>query len=103
MITVTVEKKHGAATLRAKVSAPTIERAVELAGGGARLVLPIDGTTFFAAVTAEGVDYAAMTTEQVEVAHEAGLPGAYEAYLERLKVDLGEEAFEVYALENCLV
>ena len=105
MITVTVEKRYGAngdTKVRARISAITIERAVEMAGEGARLVLPIDGEAFFAPV-AEGIDYAAMSREDVEAAHEAGLPGSHDAYLDALKDDLGEERFEVYALENCLI
>ena len=48
MITVTVERKRGAFTARVKVSAESIERAVEIAGAlagadSARVVFPIDG------------------------------------------------------------
>ncbi|MBA3390267.1 MAG: hypothetical protein H0U02_13035 [Rubrobacter sp.] len=103
MVTVTMKKSYGATTLRAKVSAPTIERAVEIAGPGARVEFPIDTETFFAPVDNEGINYAAMTAEEVEEANEAGLPGAHAAYLDALKDDLGEEAFEGYALENCLI
>lgn len=93
MITVTVEKTCGAASIRARVSAPTIERAVVMAGDGARLVLPIDGTTFFAPVTAEGIDFGAMNYEQIEAAVDAGLSGAYGAWLDRLmdQIDLIEK------------
>jgi hypothetical protein len=107
MITVTVEKRYGAATVRARVSAPTIERAVELASsygiGEARVVFPIDGETFRAPVTREGIDFETLSLDELELALEAGLPGAYEAYLEALKDDLGEQGFEDYALENYLV
>lgn len=115
MITVTIEKRYGAATVHARVSAPTIERAVEIAGPNARVRFPIEGETFFAPergypadrrgrpVVAEGVDYGAMTYEQVEEAYEAGLPGAHEAYLDLLRDDMGAEAFETHAAENCLV
>ncbi len=103
MITVTVEKKYGATTIHAKISAHTIERAVELAGPNAHVEFPINGEAFFASIRAEGIDYSSMSPEQLEVAYEADLPGAHEAYLNVLKDDLGEEAFEVYAIENCLV
>ena len=96
MITVTVEKRYGAATVRAKVSAPTIERAVEIAGEGARLVLPIKGETFFAPVEKEGIDFGAMTNDQVEAAVDAGLQDAYDAWLRRLmdQMDLVEASIE---------
>jgi len=103
MITVTMKKSYGATTLRAKVSAPTIERAVEIAGPGARVEFPVDGETYFAPVDNEGINYAAMTAEEVEEAYEAGLPGALEAWIECLKDDLGEEGFEIYAYENGLI
>ena len=54
MITVTVERKKGACTTRIKVSAESIERAVEIAGRGAdssRLLCPINGEEFFARPT----------------------------------------------------
>ena len=111
MITVTVEKSYGAngdTRMRARISAPTIERAVEIAGEGARLALPIEAETFFAArrgypVEKEGIDFERMSPEELEVAYEVGLPGAYEAYLDSLRSDMGEDAFELYALENCLL
>ena len=119
MITVNVELKTGpTTTLRLKVSAPTIERAVEIASScageagadsSARVLFPIDPETFFAPVgnptgkPAGGIDYAAMNREEIEGAYEAGLPGAYEAWIDLLKDDLGAEAFEAYARENALV
>ncbi len=105
MITVTVEKRYGAATVRARVSAPTIERAVQLAGPSARVVFPIDGETFFALVgnPGEGIDFASLSLDELEAAYEAGLPGAYAAYLGALADDMGPDAFEAYALENCLI
>ena len=57
MITVTVEQKRGACTSQVKVSAESIERAVEIVGRGAdsaRLVLPIDGDDFFVHAANEG-------------------------------------------------
>ena len=50
MITVTVEQKQGATTRRMKVSALSIERALEISGSGrpdtaARVVFPIDAET----------------------------------------------------------
>ena len=60
MITVNVELETGpTTTLCLKVSAPTIERAIEIASGfaseagadsSARVLFPIDGETFFAPV-----------------------------------------------------
>lgn len=118
MITVNVELKTGPTTRRLKVSAPTIERAIEIAtsfaseagaDSSARVLFPIDGEAFFASVgnpvgnPAGGIDYAAMNREEIESAYEAGLPGAYEAWINLLKDDLGAEAFEAYARENALV
>ena len=42
MIEVSVEKRHDAATVRFRVIAESIERAIELAGEDARVVFPID-------------------------------------------------------------
>jgi hypothetical protein len=55
---VTVEIHEGALTHRARVTAPSIERALKIAGGGkfgrkVRLVFPIDPEAFF---TPEGSD-----------------------------------------------
>ena len=52
MLCVTVEVREGAVTRRVRISAPSIERALELAGNGApgrrvRLLLPIDPEAFF--------------------------------------------------------
>jgi len=49
MIAVTVEKSYGAATVRVRVRAASIERALRLAGEGARVVFPIEAELFFAA------------------------------------------------------
>ena len=108
MITVTVEKRYGAGgatTIRARITAPTIERAVELAGPNSRVVFPIDANAFFAPASnpGEGIDYGAMTPEGIENAYEAGLPGAYEAWVDHLKDDLGADGFELYAYQNALV
>ena len=57
MIEVMVEKNCGAARAKARVRAASIERALHLAGGGARLVFPIAPEPFFAAEdAAEGVE-----------------------------------------------
>ena len=48
MITINVEKRYGSSTIRSSVTAPTIERALLLAGEGARVVFPIDSGAFFA-------------------------------------------------------
>ena len=52
MIRVTVEIREGALTHRTRVSAPSIERALKIAGGGkpgrrVSLVLPIEPEAFF--------------------------------------------------------
>jgi hypothetical protein len=46
MIEVSVEKRHGAATVRFGVIAGSIERAIELAGEDSRMVFPIDPERF---------------------------------------------------------
>ena len=48
MITLRVEKRYGNALVRSRVTATSIEGALELAGEGARVVFPIDGQAFFA-------------------------------------------------------
>ena len=52
MIRVTVEVREGALTYRVRVTAPSIERAIEIGGEGkpgrrVRLVFPIDPEVFF--------------------------------------------------------
>jgi hypothetical protein len=52
MICVTVEIREGSLTYRARVTAPSIERALKIVGGGkpgrrVRLVFPIDPEAFF--------------------------------------------------------
>ena len=49
MIAVTVEKRYGTATVRVRVRAASIERALQLAGEDARVEFPIDAQLFFAA------------------------------------------------------
>jgi hypothetical protein len=48
MISIRVVKRHGAVTVRSRVTAPSIERALEVAGEGAKVVFPIEGEEFFA-------------------------------------------------------
>jgi hypothetical protein len=48
MISIRVEKRRGEATVRFRVTAPSIERALEIAGEGVRVVFPVDGENFFA-------------------------------------------------------
>ena len=53
MICVTIEVRKGALTHRVRVTAPSIERALKMAGGGkpdrrVHLVLPIDPEAFLA-------------------------------------------------------
>ncbi len=79
MITVAVKRIHGAETVRASISAPSIEEAVRIAGEGTRLEFPIDGELFFAQqrghlAAKEGTDHASATPDGAETAHEAGLP-----------------------------
>ena len=52
MIRVTIEMREGAVTRRVRISAPSIERALKIAGSGTpgrrvRLLFPIDTETFF--------------------------------------------------------
>lgn len=57
MIALTVEKRCGTATARVRVRAASIERALRLAGEGARVVFPIDAQLFFADQnSAEGIE-----------------------------------------------
>ena len=57
MIAVTVEKSYGTGTARLRVRAASIERALRLAGEGARVVFPIEAELFFAAPDVqEGID-----------------------------------------------
>jgi hypothetical protein len=51
MIRVTVEVREGAVSRRVRVTAPSIERALEMMGADqreVRLIFPIDPETFFA-------------------------------------------------------
>lgn len=54
MITIRVRKRYGAATVESRVTAESIERALALAGPGARVVFPLDPKTFFAPSPANG-------------------------------------------------
>lgn len=110
-ITVTVEQQQdgpkGVTTRQMKVSAPSIERALQISGAGrpdteVRVVFPIDAEAFFAPVSNEGIHYTFMTPEEIQGAAEAGLPGAHDAWMELLKDDLSDEASEVYAREHTL-
>jgi len=57
MIAVMVEKSYGTATARVRVRAASIERALRLAGEGARVVFPIEAELYFAAQdTPEGIE-----------------------------------------------
>ncbi len=48
MITLRVEKRYGNTLVRSRVTATSIEGALERAGEGARVVFPIDAEAFFA-------------------------------------------------------
>lgn len=108
MIRVSIEQKQGPVARRVDVTAPSIVRALKLAGAddprtNVRVLSPTDDGRSFAPATDEGIDYEIMTPDEIEAAHEAGLPGAYEAWTDFLKDDLGGEGFEACALENGLV
>jgi hypothetical protein len=47
MITLRVEKRYSSTLIRSRLTATSIEGALELAGEGARVVFPIDGEAFF--------------------------------------------------------
>lgn len=66
MIKVTVERRYGAVTVRSRVTAPSIERALEIAGEGAILVLPIEPDAFFQMPGApQGVEKLSVSGESV--------------------------------------
>ncbi len=46
MVTLVVERRYGHTTMRARVSAPSIERALRLCGADARVVSSIDQEGF---------------------------------------------------------
>ena len=48
MVTVKIEKSYGAATIRSSITAPSIKRALKIAGPGAKVLFPLDPDTFFA-------------------------------------------------------
>ena len=84
MITVTIEQKKGAFTRRVRVTAPSIERALQISGGEAsageanatpaRVVFPIDGEAFFAPPAAsEGIDFGLAPNHEPPPAHDASL------------------------------
>ena len=57
MIAVTLQKSYGMTTAKLRVRAASIERALRLAGEGARVVFPIEAELFFAAQdTQEGIE-----------------------------------------------
>ncbi len=65
MITVSVEVRTGSSTRTVKVSAPSIRRALELAGGASpgvetRGLFPIDPDEFFAGPNKDAPDLAAL-------------------------------------------
>ena len=68
MIAVTVEKSYGTMTARWRVRAASIERALRLAGEGARVVFPIEAELFFAVPDAqEGIDELSPVGNEEEV------------------------------------
>jgi hypothetical protein len=52
MISIRVQRRRGNVTVRFRVTAPSIERALEIAGEGTRVVFPIDAEEFFTKATA---------------------------------------------------
>lgn len=57
MINVIVERRYGTASVRSRVTASSIKRAMQLAGEGASLVFPIDPQIFLGAAGApEGIE-----------------------------------------------
>jgi hypothetical protein len=48
MISIRVQKRYGHVTVHTRVTAPSIEQALEVAGEGAKVVFPINGEEFFA-------------------------------------------------------
>jgi len=48
MISIRVQKRHGTVIVHSRVTAPSIERALEVAGEGTKVVFPINGEEFFA-------------------------------------------------------
>lgn len=66
MVTVMIEKTYGSATVRASVTAPSIERALQVAGPRARVIFPLDPDLFFATDAAmESVEPAAMPADEL--------------------------------------
>jgi hypothetical protein len=69
MITITVVKSYVPATARARVTAASIERALQLAGEGARVEFPIDPEAFFTpADSAESIEEIATPAPAVAAA-----------------------------------
>jgi hypothetical protein len=48
MISIRVEKHYGDVTVYSRVTAESIERALQIAGEGARVIFPIEAEEFFA-------------------------------------------------------
>jgi len=68
MIAVTVEKSYGTTIARVRVRATSIERALRLAGEGARVVFPIEAELYFAAPdTQEGIEKLSQVGNEQEV------------------------------------
>ena len=68
MIAVTLQKTYGTMTARVRVRAASIQRALRLAGEGARVVFPIDAQLFFAEQDAqEGIEEISPVGNEEEV------------------------------------
>ena len=64
MVTVVVERRYGHTTVRSRVSAPSVERALQLCGAHGRVVFPIDPEGFFASRSADGLTRASQRSAQ---------------------------------------
>ena len=68
MIAVTLQKSYVMMTAKQRVRAASIERALRLAGEGARVVFPIGAELFFAAPdTPEGIEELSPVASEEEV------------------------------------
>lgn len=66
MVTVKIEKTYGRAMVRASITAPSIERALQIAGPRARAIFPQKPTSFFVPdAAAEALEPAAMPADEL--------------------------------------
>lgn len=109
MITVTIEQKRGAFTRRVRVTAPSIERALQISGSEAsadeanatqaRVVFPIDGEAFFAPPAAsEGIDFGRPSNDDPPPAHDASI----KSFENDPGKASGSDGMDLYAFEPSL-